>query len=90
MFPSNVVAKKGKQEPSLDLAGIGVQDLSQYDLECVWSIETAYWQEPLRTATLRWNLGQLKTHHRNRVLLKDGQGRTQRDPHFLSGLLSSE
>ena len=90
VFPSNVGAKKGKQEPSLDLAGVGVKDLSQYDLECIWSFETAYWQEPLRTATLRWNLGQLKMHHRNRVLLKDGQGRTQRDPHFLSGLLSRE
>jgi hypothetical protein len=90
VYPSNVETKKGKQEPSLDLGGIADQNLPKYHLECVWSIEAVYWHKPLRTAILRWNLGQLKRHHRNRLLLKDGQGRTQRDLDFLSGLLSRE
>ncbi len=90
VFPTSLGKKKGKQEASLELAGIAPQELRNYDLEWVWSIESTYWSEPLRTSTLRWNLGRLKTHHRNRIILKDGQGRTQRDHDFLSGLLSRE
>lgn len=89
-FPPEGGISKGVRELSLNLGGVPPHELARYQLEFVWSIESAYWPEPLRTATLRWNLGQLRIGGENRILLKDGQGRTQRDHDFLSGLLSLE